>query len=66
MDKGERKELERQFDDLMNQITANSSIIKKEIHEDDLRLICCFLSEIRKMAHISSESHGLDICDKRH
>ena len=64
MDKGERKELERQFDDLMNQITANSDIIKKEIPEDDLRLICCFLSEIRKTAQISSESHGLDICDK--
>ena len=64
MDKDERKELERQFNDLMNQITAISDIIKKESPEDDLRLICCFLSEIRKTAHISSESHGPDICDK--
>ena len=64
MDKSERKELERQFDDLINQITTNSDIIKKEVPEDDLRLICCFLSEIKKTAHILSKSHCLDVGDK--
>lgn len=57
MDRGERYKLEKQFDNLMYQIIANSNTIKKELPEDDFRLICCFLLEITKIARTQSESH---------
>ena len=57
MDRGERYKLEKQFDNLMYQIIANSNTIKKELPEDDFILICCFLLEITKIARTQSESH---------
>ena len=57
MNRGERYKLEKQFDNLMYQIIANSNTIKRELPEDDFRVICCFLLEITKTARIQSESH---------
>ena len=45
-----KMEIQRQFDELMRKISDKAEHIRNDISDDDLRLICCFMSEIVKIA----------------